>query len=298
MIKVLILGATGMLGHALLGHLVTRKNLDVYATCRDLNDLTDVFPGQVTQKIRSAVTADSFDTVTRTFAEIKPEIVINCIGLIKQLPIANQPLAAISVNSQWPHRLALLCDAANARLVHISTDCVFDGKKGNYTEADSADATDLYGRTKFLGELSYAHCVTLRTSIIGHELKGGHGLIEWFLRQKEPVRGYTQAIFSGLPTIELAQIISDNIIPRPDIKGLYHVAAEPISKYKLLTLVAARYDKKIKILQDNTVDINRSLNSSRFRELTQYIPPTWPDLIDKMYQHYHTASCYEKIKHM
>jgi len=291
--KVLILGATGMLGHALLVHLAARKDLDVCATCRDIGDLKDVLPGHIAKRLRPAVNVDNFDTIIQAFAEIKPEVVINCIGLIKQLPIANQPLAAITVNAQWPHRLALLCEAAQIRLVHISTDCVFDGKKGGYTEEDPANATDLYGRTKFLGELSYSHCVTLRTSIIGHELKGGHGLIEWFLRQKNTIRGYTKAIFTGLPTIELAQIISDKVIPNPDLNGLYHVSSEPISKYALLRLVAQRYGKQIAIEPDDSVTIDRSLNSSRFREITQYIPPTWPELVDTMYQHFRSAPYYE-----
>lgn len=296
--KILVLGATGMLGHSLMLHLASRKDLDVYATCRDIGDLRDIIPDDVAERIRPAVTVDNFDTIIQAFAEIQPEIVINCIGLIKHLPIANHPLAAITVNAQWPHRLALLCEAAQVRLLHISTDCVFDGKKGNYTEKDSASATDLYGRTKFLGELSYANCVTLRTSIIGHELKGGYGLIEWFLRQQGPIRGYTKAIFSGFPTIELAQIICEHVIPNPEMQGLYHVSSNPISKYELLKLVAQRYGKQIDIEPDESVIIDRSLNSSRFRNLTRYVPPAWPDLVDSMYQHFSSSLYYKnRVSH-
>jgi len=147
-----------------------------------------------------------------------------------------------------PHRLARLCELSGARLVHMSTDCVFAGDKGCYLESDPSDAKDLYGRSKFLGEVAYPHAVTLRTSIIGHELQSAHGLVGWFLAQQERCNGYTKAVFSGLPTVVLAQIIRDVVIPRPDLSGVYHVAAEPIAKYDLLKLIAETYGKTIEIV--------------------------------------------------
>ena len=282
--KVLILGGTGMLGHMLFKQLSLQKNLDVYATVRTSSGLSLWFSPDLVKKIRTDVDADNFDTVIRVFASIHPDIVINCIGLIKQLPIASDPLAAITINSLLPHRISMICRSAGARMIHISTDCVFDGAKGDYTEQDPSDAKDLYGRSKFLGEVEYPHCITLRTSIIGHELKGKLGLIEWFLAQEGKVRGFTHAIYSGFPTIEFARIITDYILPNPELAGVYHVSSDPISKYDLLKLVARKYDKKIEIEPYDDFRQDRSLDSSLFRRLTGYMPPSWPELVDKMHQ--------------
>ena len=289
--KVLILGGTGMLGHMLFTQLSLQKNLDVYATARTPRGLPQWFSQDLVKKIRADVDADNFDTVIRAFASIRPDIVINCIGLIKQLPMASDPLSAITINSLLPHRISMICRSAGARMIHIGTDCVFDGKKGNYTETDPSNADDLYGRSKFLGEVAYPpHCLTLRTSIIGHELKGKLGLIEWFLAQKGEINGFTHAIYSGFPTVELAKIITDYILPNKDLNGVYHVSSDPISKYDLLKLVAERYGRKIEIIPYDEFQQDRSLDSSVFRRITGYTPPSWSELIDKMYQHYILSS--------
>jgi dTDP-4-dehydrorhamnose reductase len=222
------------------------------------------------------------DSLVSLFSKIRPDIVINCIGLVKQLSEANDPVAAIPMNSLFPHRLARLCGLANTRLVHISTDCVFSGARGMYTEADISDAKDLYGRSKFLGEVDYPHAITLRTSIIGHEMGGTRSLIGWFLAQTNCVKGYKRAIFSGLPTVELARVIRDHVIPHPELHGLYHVSTEPISKFELLTLVGQTYAKTIDINADDQLVIDRSLDSNRFRHATGYAPKPWPELISSM----------------
>jgi dTDP-4-dehydrorhamnose reductase len=291
--KVLILGGTGMLGHTLFAHLSNQKDLDVYATSRTRNGLKKWFPKHLASKVRGDVNADNFDTVVRALASIQPDIVVNCIGLIKHLPWAKDPLSAITVNAQLPHRISLICRSSDARMIHISTDCVFDGKKGGYKESDFPSAGDLYGRTKLLGEVDYLHCVTLRTSIIGHELKGFHGLIEWFISQEGPINGYTNAIYSGFPTIELAHIISEFVIPNSNLQGVYHVSSEPISKFNLLKLVAERYGKRIKIKPFDDFYVDRSLDASEFKKKTQYSPPTWPELISKMYLDHISASYYK-----
>jgi len=293
--KVLIPGGTGMLGHTLLKYLSSKSTLDVYATARTSSGLDQWFAPNLRNRIRVDVDADNFDSIIRTFAAVQPDIVINCIGLIKHQSIANDPLSAITINAQLPHRIALICRAAGARLIHISTDCVFDGKKGNYTETDSPNATDLYGRSKYLGEVAYPpHCVTLRTSIIGHELKGKLGLIEWFLSQEGGVRGFTRAIYSGFPTVELARIISDYVIPNEHLTGVYHVSSDSISKYDLLKLVAEKYQKQISIEPYDDFFMERSLDSTVFRRLTGYQPPSWPALIDLMYKDY--LSSYDQKK--
>ena len=240
--------------------------------------------------------ADSFDTIVRAIAAIRPDIVINCIGLIKQEERVNDPLSAITINSQLPHRISLLCRIAGARMIHFSTDCVFDGRKGNYLENDSSNAKDLYGRTKFLGEVGYSHCVTLLTSVIGHELRGFKSLIEWFLSQQNPVQGYTHAIYSGFPTIELSRIIHQYVIPNPDLKGVYHVSSSPISKFDLLKLVAESYGKQIEIKPFSDFRSDRSLDSAAFRKATGYTAPSWPELIKSMHHHFLAASHYRNRK--
>jgi len=281
--KVLILGASGMLGHKLFTMLSEYDNLKVDATVRSIEE-GRWFPRELLANIHENVDADNFDTIIHAIADLKPDVVINCIGIIKQMSAAQDPVISISINALFPHRLALACKAADARMIHISTDCVFDGAKGNYSEKDQSNATDLYGRTKFLGEVYYPHCVTLRTSIIGHELKGKHGLIEWFLAQKGKVRGFTNAIYSGFPTVEIARIISKYVITDTDLKGLYHVSSNPISKYDLLKLVSERYKKSIEVEPYHDLRLDRSLDSTLFQQATGYSPPSWPELIDNMYQ--------------
>jgi dTDP-4-dehydrorhamnose reductase len=294
--RILILGGTGMLGHVLLRHLSNRPEYEVFGTTRSVSGLIKSFSPEMVALFRpDTVDADNFDSVIRALASIQPDIVINCIGLIKQLPIACDPLSAITVNAQLPHRISLISRTAGARMIHISTDCVFNGVKGNYTEDDPSSAEDLYGQTKYLGEVSYPHCVTLRTSIIGHELKGGYGLIDWFLAQKGATRGFTKAIYSGFPTVELAHIIIDHILPNEKLSGLYHVSSDPISKYELLKMVAARYNKQITIEPYDNFILDRSIDSSRFRSLTGYVPPTWTELVDTMYRDYEAnRTWYEK----
>jgi dTDP-4-dehydrorhamnose reductase len=197
---------------------------------------------------------------------------------------SDDPLLALPINALLPHRLARMAALINARFVHISTDCVFSGKFGNYIESDFPDAEDLYGRSKFLGEVDYPHAITLRTSIIGHELMGSRSLVNWFLAQKGSVNGFKRAIFSGLPTVVIAKIIRDYVIPHPEIHGLYHVSAEPISKFDLLNLVANEYGKAIEIIPENLFVINRSLDSSRFRSVTGFKPEPWLELVRLMHK--------------
>jgi dTDP-4-dehydrorhamnose reductase len=240
------------------------------------------FQPSVAERIVTCVDVENFDELVRVIADTNPQVVINCIGLVKQLAEADDPLMALPINAMLPHRLARLCALAGARLVHISTDCVFNGRAGNYRESDISDAEDLYGKSKFIGEVAYPHAITLRTSIIGHELASAHGLVGWFLQQRGKVNGYRRAIFSGLPTVELARVIRSVILPRPDLSGLYHVASTPISKLELLQLVASAYGTSVEIEPDDRVAIDRSLNADRFREATGYVAPPWPVLVGQM----------------
>lgn len=280
--KVLVIGASGMLGHAMLHVLSEKTGWQVYGTLRG-HDPGRYFPAHIAAQVLTGVNADNPDSVAKAFADSQPDVVVNCVGLVKQLAEAGDPLAAVPINALFPHRLARLCQVQGARLIHISTDCVFSGRQGNYRESDFPDADDLYGRSKLLGEVDYPHAVTLRTSIIGHELRGSHGLIGWFLSQQDRCKGFTKAIFSGLPTVVLAQVVRDVVIPNKDLAGVYHVAAQPIAKYDLLRLVADTYGKTIDIVPDDSLAIDRSLDGSRFRQATGYVAPAWPELVAAMH---------------
>jgi len=283
--RILVLGVTGMLGHVLFNHLAEKQNLDVFGTARDCI-LGWWFNERLLKNIYTGVDAENIDSVRLAIAECNPDIVVNCIGIIKQSEAGNDPLPAISINAMLPHVVARICAASGARLIHFSTDCVFDGNKGNYSEEDEPNATDLYGRTKVLGELNYPNTLTIRTSIIGNELKNRVSLVEWFLAQKGEIKGYKKVLFSGLPSIELAEIIECHIINNNNLEGLYHLSAQPISKYDLLKLIAAQYQKAIDIKPDEYIILDRSLNSTRFRKTTGYQPASWPELVNKMYKHY------------
>jgi dTDP-4-dehydrorhamnose reductase len=280
--KVLVLGVSGMLGNAMIRVLSEKADWQVYGTVRS-ESTKQLFHTNIAKRLLSGVDVEQHDSLMQAFIRIRPDVVINCVGLIKQLADAEGPLQTIPINSLLPHRLARLCELSGARLVHMSTDCVFAGDKGAYMESDLSDANDLYGKSKFLGEVAYPHTVTLRTSIIGHELQSNHGLVGWFLSQQERCSGFTKAIFSGLPTVVLAQIIRDVVIPRNDLSGVYHVAAQPIAKYDLLKLIADVYGKVIDIVRDDKLVIDRSLNSTRFEIATGYVAPEWPELIKLMH---------------
>ena len=278
---VLVLGASGMLGHTVLSFFNQSPGYQVWGSARSAGVLK-YFPAEWHDRIVCGVDVENTDSLARLLTLSKPDVVINCIGLIKQLSDANDPLVAIPINALLPHRLARLCDLIGARLIHISTDCVFSGAKGMYQEVDESDARDLYGRTKYLGEVGYPHAITLRTSIIGPELNGAHGLVAWFLAQQGAVKGFDRAIFSGLPTVELARVIRDFVIPDHSLSGVYHVAALPINKFDLLNLVAQTYGNEITIVRDSQLIIDRSLDSSRFRASTGYVAPSWPELLVQM----------------
>lgn len=270
-----------MLGNAVFRVFAKSDEYSVVGSARSAGVLR-LLPPELREHVVCGVDVENTDSLMRLFALARPNVVINCIGLVKQLAEADDPLAAIPINGLLPHRLARLCDVADARLIHMSTDCVFAGTRGMYCEQDVSDANDLYGRSKYLGEVDYPHAITLRTSIIGHELNSVHGLVGWFLAQQGPVKGYARAIFSGLPTVELAHVMRDFVVPNPELRGLYHVSAEPINKYELLKLVAQVYGKAIDIMPDDKLEIDRSLDSSRFREITGYQPAAWPELVRRM----------------
>ncbi|QWD04232.1 SDR family oxidoreductase [Polynucleobacter paneuropaeus] len=280
--KILILGANGLIGHTIFRYLRKMTAFNVYGTIRNSN-LRSYFELSDQEDIFSDIECRNFDSLAPIFSLIKPNIVINCAGITKHKFSSENPLIAIPINSLLPHQLAEYCRLIDARLIHISSDCVFSGHKGGYSEVDSPDALDFYGRSKALGEVDGVNnAITLRTSTIGHELGTSYGLLEWFLSQGSSCKGFNRAIFSGLPTIELARVIADYVIPNKDLYGLYNVAGIPITKFELLKILSLEYNKPIDIDLDNDFSIDRSLNSSKFERETGYKPSQWESLVKAM----------------
>ena len=280
--RILVFGASGMLGNAMFRVFGESPEHEVMATARS-EGTRRFFSDELAERLLTGIDIDNHDSVVRAFATAMPDVVINCVGIVKQVADVEDLLQAIPRNTLFPYRLAQLCRLCGARLVHVSTDCVFSGKTGMYTEADEPDAPHLYGRSKLLGEVDEPHAITLRTSIIGTEQSGARSLVGWFLAQQGSVKGFRQAIFSGLPTVELSTLVRDYVLPHPEIHGLYHIAAEPIDKESLLRLVAAEYGKEIDIDTSDEVVIDRSLDATRFRDATGYVPPPWPELVRRMH---------------
>lgn len=281
--KVLILGGEGMLGHKVFQ--VLGSCFDAYTTSRDAElprSQHQIYASVDSQRILVGVDALNLNSIAWSLDQIKPDVVINCIGITKQRDEAKVAIPSIQVNALFPHQLAELCDVHRARLIHLSTDCVFSGSRGHYTEADLSDPVDLYGRTKLLGELNRSDCLTLRTSIIGWELKHRAGLLEWFSAQRgRTIKGYRGAIYTGLSTTVLAQLIGELLENHHELSGLYHVASQPINKYELLMdLREALGWHDITIEPDDTFQCDRSLIGTRFEAATGWRSPDWKEMIE------------------
>lgn len=279
--KILVIGASGMIGSTMLRVMNERFSSNVVGTVRDPS-IARYFDPDLAKRLIFDVDVERQDCLIKVLGLVRPDVVINCAGLTKHKPTAEDPLRALPINALMPHRLAGLCALTGARFIHVSTDCVFSGKRGSYTEGDIADAEDVYGRSKILGEVTYPNTVTVRTSTIGRELNSRYGLLEWFLAQNKNCNGYRKAIFSGLPTVLFARIVRDIVIPNINLSGLFHVSAAPISKYDLLRLISKEYRKEIDIVPDDTFHIDRSLDSSLFRAATGYVAPGWDEIIQLM----------------
>ncbi|MBI2998864.1 MAG: SDR family oxidoreductase [Deltaproteobacteria bacterium] len=279
--KVLILGGNGLLGHKVWQ--VCRRRLDAWVTVRRGYEDYERYGLFDPTRLLGGVNVLEIDSVMGALDKVRPDVVVNCIGIVPRSHGSEDAITGLKVNALFPHQLASICESFNARLIHMSTDCVFSGGKGMYTEEDRPDPEDLYGRCKLLGEVTSPHCLTIRSSMIGRELTGAKGLVEWFLGQRgQRVRGYRNAIFSGFPTLILAQVMESLIERRPRLSGLYHVSSEPISKYEVLSLVKETYGVAIEIERFEDFRVNRSLDSSRFRAATGFMSKPWPEMIRMM----------------
>jgi dTDP-4-dehydrorhamnose reductase len=273
-VKVLIFGVSGMLGHALYQEL--KKNHEVLGVSRS---------NKWHQDIISGVSIEDLDKVEKIVQESRPDFILNAVGIIKQVDESKDKQVNIKANALWPHQLCEIAGQYGAKVVHFSTDCVFTGTKGHYKEEDLADSRDTYGLTKYLGEVDYPHALTLRTSIIGHELASNVSLIDWFLTQKGNVKGFKHAIYSGFPTVVVARFLNEYVFNNW-FSGVYHLSSEPISKFDLLKLVAEVYGKNIEILPNTDFKMDRSLDSSRLQEKTSFKPAPWRELVEEMHGFY------------
>jgi dTDP-4-dehydrorhamnose reductase len=270
-----------MLGHKLAQSF--RDTFDTWVTVRGRADDYARFELIDPSRFVPGVDVQDFGSVSRALDAVAPDAVINCVGIIKQLPSASDPILNLTVNSLLPHRLQQLCRTTGSRLVHFSTDCVFNGRRGMYTEDDPSDALDLYGRTKFLGETSGPGALTIRSSVIGRELTTAVGLVEWFLAQRGgSARGYTRAIYSGFTTRAMARIVGRILLDHPDLCGTVQVSSTPINKHDLLGLLRTAYGVDVDITPDDSVHIDRSLDSTRFRALAGFSPPSWEEMVAEL----------------
>ncbi|WP_042820201.1 dTDP-4-dehydrorhamnose reductase family protein [Yersinia wautersii] len=283
--KILVVGANGMLGGSIFRYFSSNDAYDVIGTVRSEN-AKELLISQGFTNIISDVDVNNFENLNTVIIGYNPDYIFNCVGIIKQLDSSKVPVMTIEINSVLPHKLANTASSIDAKLIHFSTDCVFSGSVGGYNESVIPDATDLYGRSKLLGEVDYCGHITLRTSIIGHETNKGVSLVDWFLSQNGEVSGYKNAIFSGMPTCYLAQMIDKIILPNSNLTGLYHFSVDPIDKYTLLTLIKDIYQKEIFIKENLEFKIDRSLDSSLLKNITNFKPLPWPELIKKMHHEY------------
>ncbi len=286
--KILILGGDGMLGHQLL--MLLRERHEVKVTLRQefaayagvgLFNRENSFAG---------VDLRVSDRLLAVLGDFHPDAVVNAAGVVKQRPDGLDIVPNLEINALLPHRLALICAATGARLIHISTDCVFSGNRGHYREDDVPDPVDIYGHSKLLGEVARPRVITLRTSIIGRSLYRSASLIEWFLRQEGRIKGYRNAIFSGFTTKEVSRVIAYLLERHAAASGLYHLSSSAISKYDLLMRLGERLARPVEIIPDDSVRIDRSLDSSRFRAEFAYTPPSWEVMLDELAEDIQTSS--------
>lgn len=290
--KILVLGISGMLGHKIFLELQKNTNLKIFGMLRNAVSYKKVFTKNF-EHIIDGMNVENIQDIDEHIKLIQPDFIINCIGVIKQSNLMNEHSKIIQINSLFPHQLAKISTKHNSKLIHFSTDCVFSGNKGMYKESDLEDAKDMYGRSKLIGEIDYDNHLTLRTSMIGHELRTRSSLLEWFLDQKGSISGFSKAIFSGLPTVTIASVLEKIITNHKNLKGIYHLSADPINKYDLLHLVKRIYSLDIKIKIDQIFLINRSLNSSKFYKDTKIVIPAWEDLIKQMHKDYMSSTIYD-----
>lgn len=279
--KILVLGINGLLGHRVFINLSKNKKFNVIGTVRG-KARHNIF---LNKKVIKNFNIRNLFGLNKKIKKINPDFIINCIGITNKKTGRTNKNQIVLTNSILPHYLDNLSVILKYKLIHISTDCVFQGKKNFYSEKDTCDVQDLYGLSKYLGEIRNTKNLTIRTSIIGHELSEKNGLLEWFLSKKK-VKGFSKVIYSGLTTNELSNIL-ESCISKYRMKGLYQVSSNPISKFELLKLINKIYEKSIKINKDVSVKKKLILKSSKFYKKTNYKVKSWKKQIQEMKEQKH-----------
>jgi dTDP-4-dehydrorhamnose reductase len=282
--KILVLGGTGMLGHKMFQYL-RQQFPDTWCTVRHQED--DLWLQQIdiftSGNVLWNVNVEDFAGLEALVMRHRPEVIVNCVGVIKQRSDAKASIPSITINALLPHKLSEFSQRWGGRLIHFSTDCVFSGRKGDYSETDSSDAEDIYGKTKYLGEVAMGNALTIRTSIIGREIAHFKSLVEWFLAQKHmKIMGYTRAFYSGVTTNYMAVVISRIIREHPELTGLHHVTSSTITKYELLLLLREAFGVDVEISPDDNFYCNRSMRGDRFVSATGIQTPQWPELVARL----------------
>jgi dTDP-4-dehydrorhamnose reductase len=280
--RILILGVSGLIGHRLFKEL--SDSFEVFGTLHQSKELYSDFIMFSTQNVIENVDVSEFDILKGVLNAVNPDVIINCVGITKRKAEINKPIDVLTINSVFPHKLANWAKISNKRVIHFSTDCVFDGKTGNYTEASLTTAEDVYGRTKALGEINYDHTLTIRSSFIGQELFGKTELLEWFLAQNGgKIKGYTKTFYSGVSTIFMARVIKNIIANFPKLSGLYNLAPDkPISKFELLSIANEAYKHNVEIIPDDTHIHFPTLNGSKLRHKINLIIPSWEKMMSEL----------------
>jgi dTDP-4-dehydrorhamnose reductase len=282
MTRILILGATGLLGHKLWQRLPAQFP-ETFAAVRRSSDALGKFAMFSGNRVVEGIDALDFSNIEHVLNDIQPSVVVNTIGVTKRKESATDPVASIELNALLPHRLVRWAARNNARVINFGTDCVFSGRLGHYTEDSLTDAEDLYGRTKALGEIRGEHGLTIRSSFIGRELGGRTELLEWALANRgRTIRGFRRAMYSGVSTIFLTRVVGDIIERLPGMCGLYQLAGDTISKYDLIAMVNEVFRADISLVPDDSVGIDRTLDGTRFAKVTGLRVPPWRDLLTEL----------------
>ena len=291
--KILILGLSGMLGHKLFSYLQKQNTYELYATTTTNFEIEHPNFKIVNKKNIFFSKTQNIDFFKKKITDIKPDLVINCIAILKESFFYLNPLKFIEINTVLPLQISELSKIFGFRFIHFSTDILYADTNKLSCENDKITLEGPYAASKFLGEVKNNNSLTIRTSIIGHQLNNKNSLVEWFLSYEgETVNGYSNVIYSGLPTTEISKIIHEKIIPNVNLKGIINISSNPISKFELLKKIKKYYNKKVKINIDNSAISNRSLDSNLFNNKTGYLAPDWDVLVKEMFNDFIT----KKIK--
>jgi len=282
--RVLVLGVNGLIGHTMYRKL-KQEGFEVFGTMRRAKIEFMQYDFLQADTIIDGLDVQEISNVSEVILQIQPSVVVNCIGITRRKDEISNSIQAIKINALLPHQIAKICQDMSIRMIHLSTDCVFSGDFGLYTEDSIPDASDMYGRTKAMGEvLDNPNCLTLRSSFLGTEISDRTELLEWLLSQKgRTIKGYTKAIYSGVSTVYLSSVITEILRHYPQLSGLYQIAPDtPISKYDLLCIAKNAFNIDVEIVENDSFVSDKSLSGARLKKVMNYRVPSWHDMLQEL----------------